>query len=403
MGYLFGSPFEVPKILADMCSLRLQQDLEEVEEWNEYGETKMRLASPGSKPTATASSKPSTGPASSVGTSPKDSPVQSVVETLSPEKEIPSSPLSQPPSATKTTSAPSLKKEETPLTMAMKQAGAEAAKKAGERGGSTTTAKVPPSVAGGRSSDVPMPSSIDSDSGSDNGGGRKELVEDPEQKPELTVGKIPEKLAEDGAERTSIGKIAEEEARRDEQGTGIDTNAEGNTGTINNEVFPETATRSRARAQSNAPKTKSPLADETGTTSMADLEAEADNSNNNKEDVKSAETENNPVRASIEDTTKKDEKPTIPTAPEKEEREDKERAEANDKEKDETGRTMSNPQQANPIPTENKLQSSPTVAKTNSTTEVTASDAEELAVTDGVAPQETDAKDARGAGMSVGD
>ena len=108
---------------------KLAQDLEEVEEWNEYGELKDHvgtIATQPATPTPSAANTPSKAPAA---TAPP-------IETPS---KPPPSPLSSTPKQNPSTSVetppprpPPQTATESPLTTAMRQAGFEAAKKAGD-------------------------------------------------------------------------------------------------------------------------------------------------------------------------------------------------------------------------------------------------------------------------------
>lgn len=107
------------------------QDLEDVEEWNEYGEIKDNLSFSTSNsiitPTPSATNTPSKAPpAPSAGTPLKtstasiDTPSKSTSTTITSGSDFPSK------------SAPSTSGGDTPITLAMRQAGFEAAKKAGD-------------------------------------------------------------------------------------------------------------------------------------------------------------------------------------------------------------------------------------------------------------------------------
>ena len=97
-------------------------DLEEVEEWNEYGELRDNL-DPGPKPSPSAPATPSKVPAGPSSDSLMKTPATN-----------PTTPSKQPPiiSSTDTPPRPSTSSTDSPLTTAMRQAGFEAAKKAGD-------------------------------------------------------------------------------------------------------------------------------------------------------------------------------------------------------------------------------------------------------------------------------
>ena len=161
----------------------------------------------------------------------------------------------------KTTTA-SPKKEETPLTMAMRQAGLEAAKKAGERKASQTS-----KLAQGKSNDgseIPT-SATTTDAAS--------LVEEPNISAETTAAKVPEKLAEEGARRSSVDKIAEEEVKRTSSGEEADGTQEADGSTPVG--MSTAAAKLELRRASSVVKSKSSLAEETTAPTDPSLE-EAD-------------------------------------------------------------------------------------------------------------------------------
>ena len=126
-------------------------DLGEIEEWNEYGELKQQIgATPATALTPTASATTTPSKASAVPIDVPDSPSKTSSDTPAP------SPLSKEISGEVEPSPTSpSKKAETPLTIAMRQAGAEAAKKAGEKKASKSTAA--PSTEKMDATDVRMP------------------------------------------------------------------------------------------------------------------------------------------------------------------------------------------------------------------------------------------------------
>lgn len=127
--------------------------MEEVEEWNEYGELKQQIGSTAptassATPSASASNTPSKAPvptapsAASTTTTPSkatatpapsaDDPVAKITSHETNDKHIIFK--DEPSSKGTTTEEPESKKEETPsIALALRQAGAEAAKKAGEK------------------------------------------------------------------------------------------------------------------------------------------------------------------------------------------------------------------------------------------------------------------------------
>ena len=109
--------------------------------------------------------------------------------------------ISEPTKSRKTSqSAESPQRDETALTMAMRQASAEAAKKADEKKSTQATPKTPLQEV--READTRLPY-IDAAASSKLG----KASEDPATQTETTAAKMPSQLAAEGAERTSIGKI----------------------------------------------------------------------------------------------------------------------------------------------------------------------------------------------------
>jgi hypothetical protein len=213
------------------------QGLDEIEEWNEYGELKQQIGSTPvavPTPTASAATTPSKPPAPLISAPGVDSPVPSPLSKQVPEEVRPS-----------TISA--ARKDDTPLTLAMRQAGAEAAKKAVEKKASKYTA-LPPAKDRGPA-EVPAPAMEPRTARS---------VEEPGVSPTTTAAKVPEQLAAEGAKRTSIDKIAEEGARRSDMDRAIDSDGtdEEHTG------YSKEAAMLEARSESSTTKIKSPLSEE---------------------------------------------------------------------------------------------------------------------------------------------
>lgn len=97
-------------------------DLEEVEEWNEYGELRDNVE-PGSRPAPSAPATPSKTPAVSSSDPLSKAPTTHSVTPSKPPPIV---------SSTETPPRPTPSSTDSPLTMAMRQAGFEAAKKAGD-------------------------------------------------------------------------------------------------------------------------------------------------------------------------------------------------------------------------------------------------------------------------------
>ena len=241
---------------------------------------------------------------------------------------------------TSSMSAP--KMEESPLIVAMRQAGAEVAKKAGER---KTSKTVTQALSRDQEATAAPIAVVETKIA--------ELVEDPGALAEATAAKVPEKLAEEGAKRTSVDKIAEEGAKRTSMGK--ETESHG-TGEQEHVGLSKEATLLDARRASSITKMKTPLSEETAA----------------------------PPEDEVEDTGKRN------TISEEVEDLDEPRTEAEAR------------------ATETALTSVPGNGGQSNTAEarmekVTASDEAEDAAMKGVKPQEQDAKDAQSVGLSLGD
>jgi len=175
--------------------------LEQIEEWNEYGELKEQIAATsdfGAGLSAT-SNLPGDQPTSSASTLPKsDPPSRASSETRhilisEPKHASPSAPDPSPANA---------KSTDSPLTMAMRQAGAEAAAKAGQKKALAATGKAAPAVSktSPNTDKTSTPASI----------------EEPATAPEITATKTPAQLATEGAKRTSVDKITDITAEAEE-------------------------------------------------------------------------------------------------------------------------------------------------------------------------------------------
>jgi len=177
-------------------------DLEQVEEWNEYGELKDQIAgfSELGAPAATlttntlAPKPPSTSTASSGPTSRASSETRHISITEPKDRE-----------STTSDNAPtsSSKPAESPMNVAMRQLGAEAAAKAGQRKAATAQAAKAPTKAPDTTEQTPVPAAtrISADA----------AAESPDMATEVTAAKTPAQLASEGAKRTSVDKIAESE------------------------------------------------------------------------------------------------------------------------------------------------------------------------------------------------
>ena len=215
------------------------QDLEEVEEWNEYGELKQQI---GATPSVT------TTPAGSTTTTPSKPPPASTTEEKTktdPASDSEHISIQEPAEGHRKSSVAAPKKDDTPLTMAMRQAGAEAAAKAGQK-------------------KVVKPGSLMSANPTSPGAvaptGEAKLhkaSEDPST--EIAAAKAPAQLAAEGAKRTSVDKIADSESS---------TDAEAETPKSTNQNLLD------LRRSSSITKTKSSLANETAIEKIPDVREE---------------------------------------------------------------------------------------------------------------------------------
>ena len=216
----------------------MPQDLEEIEEWNEYGELKQQIAStdvaaPTQKVSATNTpSKLPTAHGSVVAAAPKASPDLPSTSPLSKGMGEESDALRMTPS----------RKEETPLTMAMRQAGAEAAKKADEKKGSRLTAPI--SGKGLKAIEVSTPAVA------------TKMPKSVEEPGSSTETEVPGNLTEEGTKRNSMDQIVGADGSSEQEHIGS---------------FEE-ATMPEARRAGNTAKTQSPFSG-TATTSSREHEA----------------------------------------------------------------------------------------------------------------------------------
>ena len=166
------------------------QDLEQIEEWNEYGELKEQIEdTSGEEPLST---KPTAPPV----------PAQVSAPTSRDSSQGRHISISEPPKSADRNPAAALEQTGSPMALALRQAGAEAAAKASQKKTSkpVTTA--------------PKPTEIDTTA---------PVVEakiaspmaDPGADPAITQAKAPAQLAAEGAQRTSIDKIADTESTSD--------------------------------------------------------------------------------------------------------------------------------------------------------------------------------------------
>ncbi|EXJ82550.1 hypothetical protein A1O3_06363 [Capronia epimyces CBS 606.96] len=185
-------------------------DLEQIEEWNEYGELKDQIAATqdlGGLKATSASLLPEPPTASTAASTPQRSsgpPSRASSETrhisiFDPKDKE----RDKEGGAAESTSH---KPTDAPITLAMRQLGAEAAAKAGHKkaaAAQAAKAAVAPTKEPSTTDQIPVPATIKSSADA--------AVESPETAPNVTAAKTPAQLASEGAKRTSVDKISESE------------------------------------------------------------------------------------------------------------------------------------------------------------------------------------------------
>ena len=166
------------------------QDLEQIEEWNEYGELKEQIEDTPAEDLL--STKPAAPPA----------PAQVSAPTSRDSSQGRHISISEPPKSADRNPAAALEQTGSPMAMAMRQAGAEAAAKAGQK----KTAKPVTTV--------PKPTEIDTTAPTSEVKIATPMA-DPAEDPAITQAKAPAQLAAEGAKRTSLDKIADTETVSD--------------------------------------------------------------------------------------------------------------------------------------------------------------------------------------------
>lgn len=162
-------------------------------------------------------------------------------------------------------------KEENPLIVAMRQAGAEVAKKAGEK-------KTSKNVTQASSKDqeaTAMPISVVETK-------MAKLVEEPGALTEATAAKVPEKLAEEGAKRTTVDKIAEEGEKLRSMDKETESHGSGEQEHVG---LSKEATLLDARRASSITKMKTPLSEESAAPPGDEVE-DSEKRNTRSEDAK---------------------------------------------------------------------------------------------------------------------
>ncbi|KIW14646.1 hypothetical protein PV08_07430 [Exophiala spinifera] len=341
-------------------------DLEQIEEWNEYGELQDQIAgfsefggpvpTPAPAPTpATLAPEPTTRSANSSGPPSRASSETRHISIAEPKGKDSAA-----------SEGAASKPAETPLNIAMRQLGAEAAAKAGQKKAAALQAAKVPTKTPDTTEKIPVPAttklSVDA------------AAEDPETVGEVTAAKTPALLAAEGAKRTSIDKIAESEGGASSTSS---SDAEGHS---------TEAQIVEQRRKSSITKLKSRLSESTPADQAETVVVDSSPAPKSETAVPESEVSADPPvetpkqhrgsdigEASVEEIKEIEKETSIP--------------EAAEEEKDKSGAVATS---------------------TNSTEKekeqvVTSTDETEEQVTKGTDPQDSRAKDADKAGVSVGD
>ena len=353
------------------------QDIEQIEEWNEYGELKEQIEEAdefGASGTSTVGANLAPAPSAFDNNAP------------SPQRSGPPSRASSEtrhisiaePKKDKDKEAASQKPGDAPGNLIMRQLGAEAAAKASQKKTATSTAAKVPVAPLSTSEQTPVPAvtKLSADA----------AVDSPETVTEATATKTPNQLAAEGAKRTSVDKIATSESSPSSSDPTSPTTEEPST----------EAQLLEARRTSSITKTKSRLSEATpaseSETVLEDKPATSEAESEPKPETKPAvpASEVSPVvpsatrkhrgsdvgEASPEEIRALERKLSIKEEPEEDEEEDDDHDNDSDEDEEE----------------ENKK-----------ATALTSIDEAEKEATKGEDIKKEDAKDASKAGVSVGD
>ncbi|KAH0829793.1 hypothetical protein AYO21_06725 [Fonsecaea monophora] len=344
-------------------------DLEQIEEWNEYGELKEQIAAtqdfgglttsanlaPQVPATSTASTPSRSGPPSRASSETRHI---SIAEPSEKEKE-------------KNAAAGDTKPAENPMNVAFRQLGAEAAAKATQKK-SAAAAQSPKAAAvpaKGQSTTDQVPTAAADRVGTE------AAVESADTAAEVTAAKTPAQLASEGAARTSVGKIAESQDK-----IAVDT-AEDRSPSKEEQIL-------EMRRTSSVTKSKSRLSDVTPIEESDKVVAEPEETSTTSQS--SIAVPDNEVSASS--STSLSTQATL-----HKQHRGSDIGEASPEEIRALEKKLS-------IPEEDDDDAEDAVETTQSkAAEVSSTDKAENAATEGTAPQKTDPKDADKAGVSVGD
>lgn len=348
-----------------LCPLALRltrlQDLDQIEEWNEYGELKEQITAIqdfgsllGNKSLA-----PELPTGSTTSSTPQRSgpPSRASSETRHISISDPKDKLKEKDSPTSESATTSLKSTETPMNVAMRQLGAEAAAKAGQKkaaAAQATKAAFAPAKAPSTTDQTPVPAAarLSTDA----------AVESPDTAAETTAAKTPAQLAAEGAKRTSVDKIAESDTATP------DVDPDSSTSPSTEAQLVElrrssSITKAKSRLSESTPAAESATVLEDSSAAIAVPESEVSATTSPPQRPPRQHRGSDIGEASPEEIRALEQKLSIPEGDEDDDEDDKEAKE----------------------------------------TAVSSSDAVEEAVTKGTEPQKTEPKDADMAGVSVGD
>lgn len=369
---------------------KVYQDIEQIEEWNEYGELKEQIAGVdefGTLGTSTLGANLAPGPTATTG-------AETTAST--PQRSGPSGPPSRASSETRHISIaePTKDKEkdaaqkstDSPGNQILRQLGAEAAAKAAQKKtGTASAAKVPVKGTPSTSDQTPTPAATKLSADA--------AVESSDTVTEATAGKTPAQLATEGAKRTSIDKIADSEETATSPTSASPTQA-GDA----SEVASTEAQVLEVRRTSSITKTKSKLSEATPAAESDTVLSDAATSKTAVEDSEISATAEPVSRkhrgsdigeASPEEIRALEKKLSIPEEDEDDEEEDEDDEDDSDDDDDDDE--------------DEDEEQDAKKGKPSTTAGVSSTDKAEKEATQGEDPQKEGAKDASKAGVSVGD
>jgi hypothetical protein len=344
--------------------------LEQIEEWNEYGELKDQIASTQDFGTFTA---PAATTATSLSPGAAGATTASTPQRSGPPSRASSETrhilISEPTNKQKSGDG---KPAESAMNMTMRQLGAEAAAKAAQKkvGNVAKSTKPVTSPTEEKTSVEPAPSSASKSLTSE------AALESPTTAAEVTAAKTPAQLDSEGATRTSVGKIADSEDKLAAGAADLDRTKSTEEQQL------------EMRRSSSIVKAKSGLSDVTPVSESETVSTKPD-------------AEPTAAAAAVdEEPTEPEQSAASGTAPSKKHR-GSDVADASPEEIRAIEKKLSIPE-VDEEHDEDEAEKPASTEKTKASTVSTSDDAEKEATKD-IDPQSTDAKDADKAGVSVGD